>query len=99
MRLYEKKVVPLRGQLGACCLLVILGLGVLDAGVLGIARQRVASFLRDLILRVHLRVARARNGVAALFLGLGVSDRRLVLRVGLLHAYVLVVALLRLAGV
>src|SRR5206468_10651200 len=71
---------------------------VLDALILRIARQRVAFFLRDLVLRHHRVFAGVGNRILGLQARLGVGHHLGVLCLGFLHAHVLVVALLGLAS-
>src|SRR5438876_6097204 len=78
-------------------LLLVLRLGVTNARVLRVTRHGVALFLRDLVLRIHLVFPCIGHRSGGLAFRFGVRDDPDVLRLGFLHAHILVVARLRLA--
>src|SRR2546430_9652502 len=84
---------------GSQRLLLVLGFGVTNARILRVTRHCVALFLRDLVLRLHLVFLGIGHSCRGLAFRLGVRDNLDVLRLGFLHAHVLVVARLRLACV
>src|SRR5450631_371052 len=78
-------------------LLLILHFRAGDARVLGIARQRVALLLRNLVVGFHLVFARVQHGVLRLARRLRICLGLVTVGLGLLHADVLVVALFAVA--
>src|SRR5258706_15447401 len=80
-------------------LLVVPELRVLDALILGVARQRIALFLGNLVLGDHGVFTRVRLRGLGLQQRLGIGRRLDVLGLGFLHAHIFIVTLLGLARV
>src|SRR5690606_19236374 len=92
-----------RHQAPACCLLVVAGLGILQAGILGIAGHGVALFLGNFIIGIALGFCGLAVGIAPgfgsvlagirfLLLSFCVGFSLVALGLGLLFAHILLVA-------